>query len=133
MAIRCFERLQTDPTGTLVTDPRPRYSDEDPASAGTPNRQFFTSLITGGNVVDTVGNPVYVQTGTGDRGTSDPWEIRPGKSRPLSESSRRESISYYNEEQITITVPDNLTLKKVGNYDVIPNITNGPHVDAGND
>ena len=66
-----YRTIETDPTGTLVIDPRPTYSTNpdgtsaDPAAADRPNATYYVDSSK--NVVDADGEAVYVQTGDGTR------------------------------------------------------------------
>ena len=92
---REYRTIENQPTGSFVVDPRPTYSDETPGTAGSPNGTYYVD--TSGNVVDSDGNAVYVQTGSGTRAdntdpnspvAASPVEIHTGESGSQRESRR---------------------------------------------
>ena len=72
----------------------------------------YTGVLTKGNVVDASGDPVYIQTGTSPNFTYPRATAAPNAR--ISDENRY----HYNEEAISISIPANLTLKKVGRYTV---------------
>ena len=112
---REYRTIATDPTGTLAIDPRPTYNDGTPASAGTAVSPYYVD--SSGNVVDSGGNAVYVQTGTGDRGGSDPWRYTRAKADP-NDKVPDANRYHYNEESISILAPANVNLRRVGSHSV---------------
>ena len=106
-----YREITTDPTGTLVIDPRPRLSSE--GTAGSPNATYYVDASK--NVVDADGKPVYVQTGDG---TADsPWSYTRAKADPTAKVPDANRY-HYNEEALQITVSTGLTLKKINSYTV---------------
>ena len=112
---RDYRNITTNPTGTLVVDPRPTYSDETPSTAGSPSSPYYVD--TGGNVVDSNGDAVYVQTGAGDRAGSDPWRYTRAKADPTDKVPDANRY-HFNEESISILAPANVDLKRVGSHAV---------------
>ena len=113
---RSYRNITTNPTGTLVVDPRPTYSTNsdgspaNPAAAGSPSGTYLVD--TSGNVYDTDGDPVYVQTGTGTRDDTDtdtnennPWRYTRAKATPSPITANESARHDYNDEAIGITFP----------------------------
>ena len=111
-------------TGTLVVDPRPTYSDETLGTAGAPTGTYYVD--TSGNVVDSDGDAVYVQTGSGTRAdalnnvAASPWRYTRAKADP-NEKVDDLNRYHYNEETIRITVSSTGTnpvyITKIGGYE----------------
>ena len=112
---REYRTIATDPTGTLAIDPRPTYNDGTPASAGTAVSPYYVD--SSGNVVDSGGNAVYVQTGAGDRAGSDPWRYTRAKADP-NDKVPDANRYHYNEESISISAPTDVDLRRVGSHSV---------------
>ena len=137
---RTYRNITTNPTGTLVIDPRPTYSTNpdgstaDPDAAGTPDSSAYY-VDTSRNVVDADGKAVYVQTGGGTRAdnsdpqnpvAANPWRYTRAKADPTPKIV--DSLRYhYNQEALNITIPTNLTLKKINTYTVNLDASNSPH------
>ena len=110
-------------------DPRPTYSDGTPSTASNPSSPYYVD--TSGNVVDSEGDAVYVQTGGGTRAdnsdpenpiAASPWRYTRAKADP-NEKVPDANRYHYNEEAISILMPpanENLTGRKpiVRNYTV---------------
>ena len=112
---RSYRNTTGTPAGTLAVDPRPAYSTNsdgsaaDPAAAGTPSGTYLVD--TSGNVYDTDGDAVYVQTGTGTRDDPDtpanenaPWRYTRAKATPNAKVADASALHDYNDEAIGITI-----------------------------
>ena len=119
---RDYRMITTDPTGDLVVDPRPTYSDDDPGTAGTASSPYYVDSSK--NVVNSTGKAVYVQTGGGtkadnsdpdNRIAANPWRYTRAKAEPTTKVPDLNRY-HYNEEAVTISVP-NAYITKVGRYE----------------
>ena len=120
---REYRTIPSPPSGSLVVDPRPTYSDDDPGSAGTASTPYYVDSSR--NVVDSAGDAVYVQTGGGDRSGADPWRYTRAKANP-NEKVDDLNRYHYNEESISISAPVGVDLRRVGSHAV--NVAGGtPH------
>ena len=123
---REYRTIETDPTGTLVIDPRPAYNDGTPAAAGTTTAPYYVDRS--GNVVNSTGAAVYVQTGTGtpadpDTNTAaDPWRYTRAKADP-NDKVPNANRYHYNDERVSITATG-ASIIKVGSTSITP-ITSG--------
>ena len=119
-----YRTIVTNPTGTLVVDPRPTYSDDDPGDAGSPSLPYYVDSSK--NVVDSTGKAVYVQTGGGIRAdnsdpnpdnriAANPWRYTRAKAEPTTKVPDLNRY-HYNEEAVTISVSD-AYITKVGRYE----------------
>ena len=117
-----YRMIDTNPTGTLVVDPRPTYSDERPI---TPQSPYYVD--TSKRVVDSTGAAVYVRTGgagnranpTADPPVADnPWTYTRATAEPTAKVSNVNRY-HYNEEAIDISVSGNSSayITKVGRYE----------------
>ena len=112
---REYRTIPSPPSGSLVVDPRPTYSDDDPSSAGTASTPYYVDSSR--NVVDSAGDAVYVQTGGGDRDGADPWRYTRAKANP-NEKVDDLNRYHYNEESISILAPAGVDLRRVGSHAV---------------
>ena len=123
-----YRTIETDPTGVLVIDPRPTYNDDTPNFAGSPSTPYYVDDE--GNVVDSNGAAVYVQTGDGTRAGVDnnppasPWRYTGATANPADKVPDANRY-HYNQEQVTITLTDNTSARitKVGNVNIIPTLS----------
>ena len=83
-------------------DPRPSYNDGTPAAAGTPTPPYLVD--TSGNVYDSDGDAVYVQTGGGTRDPASPWSYTRAKANPNARVADDSALHDYNNEAIGITI-----------------------------
>ena len=113
-----YRTLTADPTAptgaAFVVDPFPQYSTKsdgsaaDPAAAGTPTTPYL--VTSSGNLYDSAGKAVHIQTGDGTR-TSDPvspWRYKRAtgySSKPISEGADESARHDFNDEAIGITFP----------------------------
>ena len=111
-------------------DPRPIYNDETP---GNPSSPYYVDSSK--NVVDSAGKAVYVRTGDGtkannddpdNRIAADPWRYTRAKADPTDKVPDLNRY-HFNEEVIAITIPSNLTLKRVRTYPVNKDSSDSPH------
>ena len=121
---RDYRTIETNPTGTLVVDPRPTYSDETPGSAGSPSSPYYVD--SNKKVVDSDGKAVYVQTGGGTKANNDdpdnriaanPWRYTQAKADPTTKVPDGNRY-HFNEEAVTISVTGPAELKKIGSHTI---------------
>ena len=123
-----YRTIETDPTGVLVIDPRPTYNDDTPNFAGSPSTPYYVDDE--GNVVDSNGAAVYVQTGDGTRAgvnnnpPASQWRYTGATANPADKVPDANRY-HYNQEQVTITLTDNTSARitKVGNVNIIPTLS----------
>ena len=120
-----YRTIETDPTGVLVIGPRPTYNDDTPNFAGSPSTPYYVDDE--GDVVDSNGAAVYVQTGDGTRAgvnnnpPASPWRYTGATANPADKVPDANRY-HYNQEQVTITLTDNdsARITKVGNVNITP-------------
>ena len=123
---REYRTIATQPTGNLVVDPRPTYSDDDPGTAGSPNGTYYVDNSK--NVVDSDGKAVYVQTGGGIRAdnsdpnpdnriAANPWRYTRAKADPMDKVPDLNRY-HFNEETIKVDLTGNARIIRVGSRNV---------------
>ena len=86
-----------------------------PGTAGSPNGTYYVDSSK--NVVDSSGDAVYVQTGTGVKADSSPWRYTRAKADP-TEKVPDLNRYHYNEETIKVDLTGNARIIRVGSRNV---------------